>query len=146
MTILAVKNQLITHFLSNDTFEFSRHALEIEFDKDLIGFREEMIRAAMAELETLGLIKKLSNHEREIWVLAQPLNAFNQQVTIGPLVAEIIANTINFYNESENIEVQCDKTKIDEEDIMRLVSIVEGYEEFMNEAKNQADKQEQSGE
>lgn len=131
MTILTVKNQLVTHFLQHDTFDFSRHALDIEFDKEVVGFREEMVHAACVELEQLGLIKKVvsDSREKQIWVLVQPLVAAQQSVVLGPLVSEIIGNVINHYNEIEELDERCDKTKISELDILRLVQIIQNYED-----------------
>lgn len=125
MTILQVKNQLISHFFSNDTFEFEKHQLMVEFEKDVASFRAEMLKAALTELEQVGVVKKMAIEGREMWVLTQSMHSFNQQVVISPICAELIANTVNAVNEIQNIDVECDKTKIDEQDLMRLVQIVE---------------------
>jgi hypothetical protein len=126
MTILEVKNQLITHFLSQDTFEFNRHQLMVTFDKETADFREGLLKAALAELEALAVVKRMVVDEREVWVLVQPMTqCFMQQVTIGPLVAEVIANTVNFIREAEGIDTLCDKTKIGELDLLFLVKKAE---------------------
>lgn len=135
MTILTVKNALLTHFLSHDTFDFSRHAMEIPFDKDVSGFREDMIRAAFDEIEKLGIAKKMTAEDtaKDIWVLVQPLTAYQQQVTVGPLVASIIGDVINHYNEVDQLDGRCDKSQIDEGDILRLVQIIQNYESMLED-------------
>lgn len=150
MTILTIKNQLLTHFMSHDTFDFSRHALELEFDKELAGFREQMVTAACEELEKMGLVKKMlaNDSAKEIWVLVQPLAAFQQQVIISPITANMVALTVNHHNEMDEIEGRCDMTKIDEADILRLVQIVGDLEEFMAEVMGggEEDQDAQNGE
>lgn len=134
MTILGVKNQLITHFLQKDTFEFKKHDLiSVQFDKETADFREELTELALADLEQLNIVRKVVNDDRTMWVLIQPIHSFQQQVTVGPLVAEVMANTINFVNEMEHVDLLCDKTKIDEGDILRLVKIVEDFIEDNDE-------------
>ena len=65
-----------------------------------------------------------------LWVLTKPLGMNVQHVAVGSLVASLMAETINFVNQAEGINILCDKTKIDEGDILRMVHIIEeGIEE-----------------
>ena len=145
MTILAVKNQLVTYFLSNDTFEFGKNQLDIEFDKPSIDFREDLTRLALAELEISGIVKKITHPaEREIWVLVQPIHSFIQNVQVGPLVSSIIADTINHYNELQGIDMECNKTHIEEQDILRLIGIIQMLGDFAEEESDE-EGEKQSG-
>lgn len=143
MTLLQVKNQLITFFFGHHTFEFKKHQLEIEFDKESADFRAPLIQEALADLEKLGIVRKMVVNkddalaERESWILTQPIHSFTQNVMIGPLVAERVANAINFVNGMEGIDIVCDKMKLDERDIFRLVDIVEEMiEEVAEDSKD----------
>lgn len=134
MSILQVKNQLVSFFFSHDVFEFEKHQIEVTFDKETADFREQILAAALGELETVGIVKKMVMDGRTAWILTQPIHSFTQQVTVGPMVADQIASAINFMNEMEEIDILCDKTKIDEQDLLRLVSIVNDFvEEGMDE-------------
>lgn len=130
MTILGAKNQLVTHFLTHDTFDPVKHAFEVIYDKDTADFREELVQAALDELERAGFVKKLNQPEKQrtIWVLVQPIHSFVQQVSFGPLVSSIIADCVNAYNGAEGIKSLCDKTKIEEQDILRLIGIISNWE------------------
>lgn len=130
MTILGAKNQLITHFLTHDTFHPVSHAFEVTYDRDTADFREELVRAALGELEQAGFVRKLSQPDRgDIWVLVQPMSTYVQQVQVGSLVAGVVADVINHYNEVEGSDVLCDKTKISEADFLRLIDILGKWEQ-----------------
>lgn len=133
MTILGVKNQLVSHFLSHDTYDLTRHAFEVVYDKHTADFREEMTIAALANLEQAGFVKKLTKEDKSIWVLVQPMNAHVQQVAVRPIIAEMIANAVNFHNDLDNIDYQVDKTKIDEGALARLIQIISEYDDEMME-------------
>ncbi len=137
MTILQVKNQLINHFLSNDTFEFERHQLEVTFDKETADFREPLLHAALAEFEAASIVKSIVFEGRVIWVLTQPINSFIQQVNVGPLVANMLADTIEGINELEETTGTCNVMKIDEADLLRVLG-------FANEMLDVVEKEEKS--
>lgn len=122
MTLLQVKNQLINYFLSFDTFEFEKNQLEVVFDKETADFREPMLVAAFAEFEAAGIVKRMAIEGREIWVLTQPINAFIQQVNVGPHVANMLASTIDGINELEEVDSgTCNVMKVGEDDLMRVI-------------------------
>jgi len=144
MTILSVKNQLITHFLSNDVFEFSKHWTQIELDKEVVGFREDLIRSACQELEDLKIIQKLKAEDsmKEIWILVKPINTMVQSVTVGPLVSTLLADIINSYNKIEKISAETDKTNLQEGDLLRLVEIIGNLEQMCRDlAKEEGQKE-----
>lgn len=124
MTLLEVKNQLVTHFFEHDTFEFKKHQLTAVFDKETVDFREAMYGLALEELTATGWVKKVTTQEREAWVLTRPIHHFVQHVEIGPVAAEAIATLINDVNQAQGLDVFCDKTKVTETDVLRLVEIV----------------------
>ncbi len=130
MTLLQVKNQLITLFFSQDSFEFKRDQLKVEFDKDSADFREPLLREALTDLEKLGIVKKMVVGEepdlkRESWILAQPLFTFNQSVTVSSLAASVVADTINQIADIFELNLSCDKTQLTEQDLLKLCAIID---------------------
>lgn len=124
MTIVEIKNQVLTHFFNNTIFSLSSDSQKIELDDDLKPLTEEVVRTVLVDLENLGLIKKVASAQKEIWILTQSLTAFNQNVTITAATAEMISDTINSFREANEISGDIsDKTKITEADIINLVNI-----------------------
>ena len=138
MTILDVKNQLVTHFLKHDTFDLTKHAFEVTYDKETADFREELTREALSQLETQGFAKKLSREGKDIWVLLQPIGSYVQQVSISPIIADMMASIVNFHNELDEIDYVVDKTKVDEGVIARLLNIISEYDDMMMEQEEKA--------
>lgn len=138
MTILDVKNQLVTHFLKHDTYDPTRHAFEVTYDKETADFREELTKEALIQLDAQGFVKKLSKEGKDIWVLVQPIGAYVQQVSISPIIADMMASIVNFHNELDEIDFVVDKTKIDEGVIGRLLNIVSEYDDMMMEQEEKA--------
>ena len=138
MTLLEVKNQLISFFFSHDSFEFKRHQLEVTFDKDSADFREPLLREALADLERIGIVKKMVvagdevAEARESWMLTQPVFSFSQNLVVGALTAEIIANTINGASEDLGVKLSCDKTKLGEQDLLKLCGIIDEMAERLD--------------
>jgi hypothetical protein len=141
MTILGVKNQLVSHFLSHDTYDPNKHAFDVVYDKETADFREQLTCAALEQLELSGFVKKLVNSDRAIWVLVQPISSYAQNVVISPIMADMIANVVNFHNEIDELDYIVDKTKIDEGAIARLLNVISEYDDAMMEGEEEAQKQ-----
>lgn len=129
MTVLEVKNQLVTHFLTHSTFDPVKHAFEITYDKDTADFREQLCAAALKELEGQGFLRPLVKGDKTIWVLNQPINSFPQQVVISPMLADMMANVVNFHNDLDELDYVVDSTKIDEAVIARMINIISEYDD-----------------
>lgn len=127
MTILGIKSQLLTHFASHDIFDPQKHAISVDADSEAYG--REMLTLALGQLEEIGLVKKLTATETPVWVLVLPLNLVPQPVYIERDLGLAIAEVISHYNEMDEIDVECDPTKIDSPDIGRLLDIIGGWEE-----------------
>lgn len=144
MTLLEVKNQLVTHFLSHDTFDPVKHAFDVTYDKEVADFREQMTATALAELEAAGFIRRFDSGDKSLWVLTQPIASFPQQVTLSPITCNMIASIVNFHNDLEEIDYVVDQTKIDESAIGRLIQIVSEYDdEAFGDDEEQAAPQEE---
>jgi hypothetical protein len=138
MTVLEVKNQMVTHFLKHDTFDPVKHAFDITYDKDTADFREQLCSIALGELEQAGFVRRLNQPEKSIWVLTQPIASHVQQVAISPIIADMLASVVNFHNELDEIDYVVDSTKIDEGVIARLINIVSDQDDIMMEQEKAA--------
>lgn len=137
MSIIEIKNQLISHFYENDSFDMSTDAEKINLDDNLISVREEVISSVLNELEIMGMIKKVAWMTKSIWLLTQSFETFNQSVILNATSSEIIADTINSFRHANEISGDtCDKTKISETDILNLVNICHLFLEKETENDN----------
>jgi hypothetical protein len=136
MTIVEIKNQIIGHFYEHDSFNLESDGPKIELSDDLSPSRVEVLRAVLADLEALTMIKRVASGANEIWILAQSFGSFNQSVVISAPVGEAICDQINWFRDANDIGGDIpDKTKITEADILNLCNIIEvilqnGDEEF----------------
>lgn len=125
MTIIEIKNQLISHFYENTVFDMESDGLKINLPENLDGSRREVIATVLNDLVARGMLVKVDSTDKSIWILTQSFDSFNQQVVISAACANAISETINDFREANNIPGDlCDKTKITEADIMNLVNIV----------------------
>lgn len=124
MNIIYVKNLLLSFFLENDYFDMDIHSEGILLGKELDDLKKDLLRTALTDLESTGMLKKILSKKKECWFLTRDLNSFHQSVVLSPNTIEYIANTINSFREANSIIGNaCDKTKITETDILGLVSI-----------------------
>ena len=124
MSIIEIKNQLISHFYDNDSFTVSEDSPDlqkIQLDDNLNYIKGDVVSSVLLELETMGMVKKVS---AGVWLLTQSFDTFSQSVILSANSSEIIADTINSFRDANEITGDvCDKTKIVESDIMNLVNI-----------------------
>lgn len=143
MTILGLKSQLLTHFGQHDIFDPQKHAVTI--DPEASEYGREMLGVALNQLEEIGLVKKMVATESPVWVLVLPLNLAPQPVYIERDMANVMAEVINHYNEMEEIDVECDPSKIDSADVGRLIDIIGNWEDEMTGEDEDDDKPENGG-
>jgi hypothetical protein len=125
MTIVEIKNQLISHFYEQTVFDMETDGPKINLSEDLEGSRREVIATVLAELAARGMVVKVESPDKSVWILTQSFDSFSQQVVIGAACAEAIAETINDFRDANEIPGDlADKTKISETDIMNLVNII----------------------
>ena len=124
MTIVEIKNQIITHFGDKNSFNIETDGGKIELSEDLASFRADVIKAVMTDLEGVGMIKRIATTQ-DLWVLTQSFGSFSQNVTISAGVGEVIADQINWFREGNDItDDVCDKTNITESDLLMLCNII----------------------
>ncbi len=125
MTVQEVRNKLIEFFCSNTCYD-KASVLDcgesLNANSDLKG---ALVLEALRDLEGHKLIRKCMNEGCLFWVLEQPINSYQQNITISAVTASLVSDTINLYRASKHIDGDfSDKLKINEEDIQNLCIIV----------------------
>lgn len=124
MTIVEIKNQLISHYYDKNVFDLEIDGPTIQLSDELESVRKEVIESVLSELAALGMVKIIESAQKSIWVLTQSFDSFNQTVVLSAAASEIIGDIINEFRSANEISGDvCDKTKISESDIMNLVNI-----------------------
>jgi hypothetical protein len=124
MTIVDIKNQIISHLFDNDSFDLEVDGPKLTLSDDLLSVRDEVITTVMGELEDMKMIRRVASGEKDVWLLTQPFDSFSQSIILGASTSEILADTINSFRDANDIDADvCDKTKISEHDILNLLNI-----------------------
>lgn len=122
MTIVDIKNQLISHYFDNDSFDLAEDGPKLTLSDDLEAARPHVVTSVLDELEEMKMVKRIKG--TDVWLLTQSFDSFNQTVVLSAAASEILADTINWFREENEIEADLvDKTKLTEHDIMNLVNI-----------------------
>jgi predicted deacylase len=128
MTLIDIRNQLITCLGKQSVFIMKDDKNRIKIDPKIEECRESLITAAFEAIEEVGLAKSLRDESGEKilgWVLTADLESYSQTLTISGEVANVIADTINTFLASHGMtEDKCNKLSINENDLMALVSIL----------------------
>ena len=129
MTLLEIKNLLISHFISSATFniEDDLESIKLSDDEkggDFVNHKGEIVKFALKELEKAGLVAEVSPG---IFVLQQPLTNLPQSVVISPFTALMIADLVNQWmkisGEQKKTGYVVNKMQITNQDIVKLCSI-----------------------
>lgn len=125
MTIVDVKNQLISHFLTRTYFAPADYST-LKIAADLEEHRDSLIRAAFGELEKADMVKGLIEGDGTMsWILTRPFSDFIQEVPISPQAAELVANTVNQFIAANDLDwPMVDKMDMEEADLIALVQVV----------------------
>ena len=128
MTVLDASNSLVEWFLKNDSF-----CIEEDFNKIvLISENKERETAAVhAGLDRLVQLKLISKHEvyeKEYWILAKPIEQYEQEVEINASLAKDIADVINqFCDQIDDQLDRCDSTNLSPKDIKNILLLCTHY-------------------
>lgn len=121
MTLLDVRNRVLTHFTTNDTMCPEDFA-SIKIDEPYESARDNLILRALEQLEEVELIARV---EEDLWILVEPLNANGQDIHISTNVANGVAMVINAYLDANGIEGgRADTLNVGEADILALITII----------------------
>lgn len=125
MTIIEIKNQLISHFYDHESFSMDDDGPKIRLSEDLEKVREAVIETVLYDLAASNLVRKVHSAEKSVWLLTQSFDSFSQTVHLSAPAAEMIADIINDFRDINDIPGDmCDKTKIIEADLVNLVNII----------------------
>jgi hypothetical protein len=124
MTLLDIRNQIISKLCTKNVLSTADFD-DIQVVKELEDAKEELVRAALAEIEATTLIKRIGGSMGDMWILTHPLNSSGHQVGISMNVADAIAEVINSFLKAHELdEDRCDSLNITERDIVQLLNIV----------------------
>lgn len=130
MTITEVKNEVLSHFFNNPILS-QDDFVKIKVEGVTEEVKADLILAALRELVKIDMVAQISGigltsfSQKECWALVRPFAEYGQSIDISPFAAELIANTINSFTSSNDIEGPvADKTNLDEGDIIALVDII----------------------
>lgn len=124
VTVTEVKNQVLSHFVTRTIFT-SDDMTGIKIGADAEAWGSEIVRAALADLEATGLLRKVSSTARDAWILVRPFNSYAQQLTLSTGAAEEMGDLINDFIRANDLPwMICDKSALGENDVMMLVEII----------------------
>lgn len=124
MTLLEVKNDIVQIVIENESFCIL-DSEGIQVEKDFEDRKNDVIFAALRELENEGVLSKITGESGDVWILSEPLGLQGQDVHLSREMCEQIAAIINAYLDAKQNEGgRCNPLEIDERDIAILVGIL----------------------
>jgi len=125
MTLMEIKNQLLTFFLKNDTFVLAEESdlKKIKTNSHQETVKKDIISSVLDELAKDGLVVKVINDQQRTvcYSLIAPFASFSQNIEISAQTAELITEILNQYFQSKNqTDYIVDKLNINEFDIQQL--------------------------
>ncbi|MAH47195.1 hypothetical protein CMI37_15315 [Candidatus Pacearchaeota archaeon] len=128
MTIQDASNQLFTWFEENDNFEIGRDLKKI---LPIIDDEEATLTAfkiALEKLEEMQLVASKDYADKKYYILEKHMDAFQQNVELGPWTAKFVTQEINEFCEilQDNTDL-CQASSIQEKDVRNLVHVIQWY-------------------
>jgi hypothetical protein len=137
MTIQDASNELFTWFEKHDNFEIGRDlrkVVPIMEDEEATNIA---FKIALEKLEEMGLLCSKDYAEKKYYILDKPMDAFQQNVDVGPWTAKFIAQEINeFCDLLEDQTDVCTVSSIQEKDVRNLVHVIQWYKQRVLEKEN----------
>ena len=134
MTVQDAANELFGWFESNDSFEISRDIKKIV---PIMDNEEETFitfKIALEKLEEAQLVASKEYGEKKYYILEKHMDAFQQQVELGPWSAKFISSEINeFCGIVQDNTDLCQTSAISEKDVRNLVHIAQFYKQKLVE-------------
>lgn len=121
MTLLEIRGQIIGALCISGIFT-TDNFIEVKVPKELSDHHDGIIRAALSQLEMVGLVAKAGDN---LWVLSEPLASGGQEVHLSLPICNEIANVINTGLRARDIEEQVDPLNIHEGHIATLLSVID---------------------
>lgn len=97
MTLVDIKNALLSHFLTCPTFNLGDDMDVIKIDRkeagnDFVAHKEEIVRYSLNELAKVGVVAQVSEN---LYILTQSLNSMSQTIVLTPVTALMLADLVN---------------------------------------------------
>ena len=142
MTLIEVRNQIVTHYLKNDTFFIPEDLKKIKVGKNQDVHKEKIVVAVLQDLAKDDICREIvdaATKNAVAYIITVPFNQNGQQVDISPQTAELVAEIVNQYNQSlENDQDPTDKLNINEFDIQQLALITAQLLNNLDQDKNES--------
>ncbi len=145
MTLLDIRNQIVGTLCAKNSFAEADFA-KVRLEKEHESSRKGLVLAALEELVTAGIVKKIVNESPDgqfdvatsLWVLSSPLNAQGQQVGLPMNLANDIAEFVNQFNfENDKDEDEVDSLSLHAGDIASLLGIALFYQDVLDEMSSE---------
>jgi hypothetical protein len=122
MTLLDIQNQIVNHFSSSSSsFSLAANLAAIKVPATFSEHKAAMVKAVMAELEKMGMVKPL---DAETWILTSPLGSNGQQIEISYALSNAIAEEIKAYADANDLEWTVDPLNLHEGNFLMLLAII----------------------
>ena len=134
MTVQDISNKLFEWFEGNDAFEIGRDIKKIvpiyESEEETV----VTIKIALEKLEEMNLLASKEYGEKKYYILEKHLDAFQQNVDVGPWTAKFLSGEINDFCAmvQDNTDL-CETASIQEKDIRNVVHIIGFYKQKLVE-------------
>lgn len=101
MTLVDIKNALLSHFVSSSTFDVIQDTATFKIDPkevgdDFVSNLPAIVTVALEDLVRLGI---LARAREGLYVLVQPLTQINQTIVLSPFTALMLADMVNGWAE-----------------------------------------------
>lgn len=126
MTLLEIKNQLLTFFAQGDTFYIPKDSKSIKVGKNQEKHKEQILEEVLRVLTEEGFCSAIKNKEGIVdsFIMNIPMIQQGYDINISLITANLVGEIINqFANATGNKAMLTDKTSINESDIQNLCVI-----------------------
>jgi hypothetical protein len=124
MTVLDASGLLFEWFRNNDSFEMSKDFIGLIMVSDTPEQDEAAILLALDKLKESHVLEAVSVGEVKYWVLSKSFEAYEQTVSVSPVLATSIARVVNDYCEFlDDPSEKVDPTNIQEKDLQNMLFV-----------------------
>jgi hypothetical protein len=124
MTVSEACSKLFGWFAENERFDLSKDYKSLLIVSDDEEVEKEIVKIALAKMEEIKILIRITTIKRDVWVLDKPLNSFEQSVSISGNMAAEISEVINrTCHAIDNYDDVCNPLDINEKDINNLIFI-----------------------
>lgn len=127
MTLIDIKNALLSHFISYSVFDLKEDLRRIKTDPSDTGFTANLEAITLYGLQELVKINIIAQVTTTAFVLIQPVTQLSQTVVVDPFTALMLADLVNGWTETSGEQKETgyvvNKLGITNKDIYALCQI-----------------------